>query len=233
VPQGKALVLSGPDGPNGAGKDKEVVVKVLTQGNVLEQTARCRWARIETRYLAALKKTTVSALLTDVEITRATLRPNEPSALPIRKADWPIGSLRMPEGIEQRLGDVDLEVLWRHQERFPAVRQEMADLKRYIVGILNPKVLAEMHGRVAYGVGCFLLVAVGAALGMIFRGGNILSAFALSCIPAMVLIILMVMGKQMVSNPDVPTGWGLAAVWSGVGILAAMTAYLYGLVLRR
>jgi lipopolysaccharide export LptBFGC system permease protein LptF len=226
VQEKNSLVLSGPEGAGAA--DQDVVVEIFTMGNVPEQVAKCRQARIATRDLASVKKTAISATLTDVSIRRT----DEPKALPIHRADWSVGSLEMPESIERRLENVDLEALWRQPESFPAVKRELAELKR-IVGSLNLKVLAEMHGRVAYGTGCLLLVAAGAALGTIFRGGNILSAFALSCIPAMVLIVLLVMGKQMVGNQDVPTGLGLAAIWSGVAVLAAMVAYLYGVALRR
>lgn len=139
----------------------------------------------------------------------------------------------IPPEARQPFDEVDLEALYNHSERFPSVRKEVDRLKKFIENKLHRRVLAEMHGRIAYGIGCFLLVAAGAALGAIFRGGNLLSAFALSCVPGMVLIILQIMGKQMVCNPDVRPVLGLSAIWSGVGILGAMVAYLHGFVLRR
>ena len=152
----------------------------------------------------------------------------------IRMPQFSLGQLEMPPGIASQRRVVDLETLYNHPADFPSVQAESDDLRRVIDTRLHPRIIAEMHGRLAYGVGCLLLVPIGAALGLICRGGHLLSAFALSCIPAMVLVILMVMGKQMIANPDVEdAAAGVAAIWGGVVLLAALAAYLYGVVLRR
>lgn len=170
-----------------------------------------------------------SIVLTNVEVELA----DEPDVSPSRMQRFRIGQLEIPPEIEDRLATVQLETLYDHPEQFPAVSDELAELRRYISQSMDPKILAEMHARIAYGAGCLLLIMAGAGLGLVFRGGQLLSAFALSCAPAMVLGVLTIMGKQMVSHPDVPAFHGLVAMWAGVGVLGCLLAYVYGVLLRR
>ncbi|NLF33217.1 MAG: LptF/LptG family permease [Planctomycetes bacterium] len=171
----------------------------------------------------------ISVTLEDVEVLEADAADMRPSSN--RRVNF--GELEMPEGIARQRRTVDLETLYNRPEDYPAVLAESEDLREYIETDLRPRVIAEMHGRLAYGVGCLLLVPIGAALGLVYRGGHLLSAFALSCIPAMVLVILMVMGKQMIANPGARDAAGIAAIWGGVVLLGALAAYLYGVALRR
>jgi hypothetical protein len=67
-----------------------------------------------------------------------------------------------------------------------------------------------------------MLVMVGCALGMMFRSGNFLSAFALSVVPALICIALIVTGQHTCENVpwDVShwqntLGLGLVLIWSG------------------
>lgn len=93
-------------------------------------------------------------------------------------------------------------------------------------------VLAEIHARLSFAFACLILPIVGAALGMLFRSGNFLTAFAASVVPAMLCIVLISMGQGV--SEDVPTWndgrWsnplavGLPMLWSGniVVLLAAI-----------
>ncbi|GAG53301.1 unnamed protein product, partial [marine sediment metagenome] len=107
------------------------------------------------------------------------------------------------------------------------------ELKEFNISKLRGKILAEMHGRAAYGASCFLLVAMGAAMGVLFRGGQIISAFALSVIPAGIVVVLLLMGKEMVANPGVAKPLGLAAIWGGIVALVIGNVLLYARLARR
>ena len=83
-------------------------------------------------------------------------------------------------------------------------------------------VSAELHARVAFVVSCLLLVVAGSSLGMMFRSGNFLTAFAVSVVPAMLSTVLIVTGQHAAeSTPLVvtaarnPLHLGLAIIWSG------------------
>ncbi len=92
---------------------------------------------------------------------------------------------------------------------------------------------AELHVRVAYGGSCFLMVAMGAALGLIFKGGQFISAFALSAVPAAAVIFMLVMGKQIVRNPASDDMVGLACIWGGMGALLVANLVIYARLARK
>ncbi len=93
-------------------------------------------------------------------------------------------------------------------------------------------IASEAHARAAFVVSCLLLVVVGSSLGMMFRSGNFLTAFAVSVVPAMLSTVLIVTGQHTAeSTPEVvtmannPLHLGLAVIWSGnvaIGIAAVV-----------
>jgi len=61
-------------------------------------------------------------------------------------------------------------------------------------------VRSELHARASFALSCLILVMVGCALGMMFRSGNFLSAFALSVVPALICIALIITGQHTCEN---------------------------------
>ena len=144
--------------------------------------------------------------------------------------------LPIPPDILQQARQIQLEDIYRSSDNplfSKGVRSSINYLKRNVISQLTNKIIAEMHVRVSYGLSCFLMVALGAALGLVFRGGQMVSAFALTVIPASVVIILILMGKQMVRNSAVSTTAGLAAIWSGIVILALACTAIYAHLARK
>lgn len=80
---------------------------------------------------------------------------------------------------------------------------------------LLAKLQAEIHGRASFAISCLVLVLVGCALGMLFRSSNFLSAFAVSFIPAMFSIALIVTGQQVCSHARNSAALGLTFIWGG------------------
>ena len=64
-----------------------------------------------------------------------------------------------------------------------------------MVDLIN-HIRSEMHARAAFVLSCLLLVVMGASLGMMFRSGNFLTAFAVSVVPAMFSTVLIVTGQH-------------------------------------
>jgi len=62
------------------------------------------------------------------------------------------------------------------------------------------RIVATLNERMAFSVSVLVLVILGAALGIIFRGAQVLTAFGISFVPSLVVIIAIVMGKQMAHN---------------------------------
>jgi len=94
-------------------------------------------------------------------------------------------------------------------------------LQHEIVALGNG-LMAESSSRASFAVSCLILVLVGCALGMMFRSGNFLTAFAVSFIPALLCITLIVAGQQTcraVPWTDAikhnPLKFGVGLIWSG------------------
>jgi hypothetical protein len=85
-----------------------------------------------------------------------------------------------------------------------------------------------------------ILVIVGCALGMMFKSGNFLSAFALSVVPALVCIALIVAGQHTCENVpwkldnfQNPLSLGLSLIWSGNVVVLVLAAVLWTRLTRQ
>ena len=70
-------------------------------------------------------------------------------------------------------------------------------------------------------------------LGAIFRRGQFLVAVGLSLVPAMVALLFINMGKQMVDSEFFSIGMAVATVWTGLVLLSAANMVLVVKVLRK
>jgi lipopolysaccharide export LptBFGC system permease protein LptF len=95
------------------------------------------------------------------------------------------------------------------------------------------EIKAEIHSRLVFGTGCVPMILIGIGLGIIKRGGHPLSAFGASCVPAAVLIVCIMSGKQMTENLSAQTVSGVALMWTGLGFLSLLAVVIYGQLLRR
>ncbi len=106
-------------------------------------------------------------------------------------------------------------------------KRNQDDLK-YNYNKLLASIRSEMHSRASFAVSCFILVMVGCALGMISKSGNFLSAFAVSVVPALLCIALIVTGQHVCENTPKSMAMGLSLVWSGNVIVLVMAIILLG-----
>ena len=149
---------------------------------------------------------------------------------------WQAPRMDISDRVAGDLERLDLGTVLRNAEDFtynPGILDQISQFKDETMPKILGKVIAEMHTRIAYGVGCFLLVAIGGALGLVFRGGQVISAFAISIIPALVIIVLILVGKEMARNPSTPLAVGLGMIWFGVLIVLVADAVVYAHLIRR
>jgi lipopolysaccharide export LptBFGC system permease protein LptF len=88
--------------------------------------------------------------------------------------------------------------------------------------VLKNDIVSESNSRISFAISCLILTFVGCALGMMFRSGNFLSAFAISFIPALISITLIVAGQRVAGSvpglypkAENPIQLGLGLIWSG------------------
>ena len=76
------------------------------------------------------------------------------------------------------------------------------------------------------------MVLIGIGLGIIKRGGHLLSAFGASCIPAAILVVCIMSGKQLTENIGAQTVSGITVMWAGLGTLCLIVIVLYRHLLK-
>ncbi|MHC4462423.1 MAG: LptF/LptG family permease [Planctomycetota bacterium] len=91
---------------------------------------------------------------------------------------------------------------------------------------------AEVHSRLVFGIGCVSVIMIGIGLGIILRGGHLLSAFGASSVPAGVLIVCIMMGKNITKNTGAQAGSGIVLMWIGLVFLSLLAIVIYHKLLK-
>jgi len=95
------------------------------------------------------------------------------------------------------------------------------------------EIKSEIHSRLVFGIGCIPMILIGIGLGVLKKGGHLLSAFGASCVPAAMLIVCIMSGKQLTENLDAhQTVSGVTLMWGGLGVLFFLALVIYGWLLR-
>jgi lipopolysaccharide export LptBFGC system permease protein LptF len=100
------------------------------------------------------------------------------------------------------------------------------------VARVSRDVTAELHARLAFSVSVFVLVILGAALGIVFRGSQVLVAFGISFVPSVLVISTIIMGKQLIEKPGT-TLTGIGVMWAGIALVALVDGFVLTKVVRR
>jgi len=190
-------------------------------------TVRGAWSR--------LAEISYASILLEGEVEVHNIMDGLSDGDPQRPGEWQRGEIPFPASVAAKTHEIDLDEIYDRgpDTENPNILQKIKDLKEHRISKIVGEILAEIHLRLAYSLSCFLLVAMGSALGVIFRGGQFISAFAISVVPAAIVIILMIMGKQMIVNPDVPIVAGLAAIWGGIIALIIANGFIYAHLMRK
>jgi len=104
--------------------------------------------------------------------------------------------------------------------------KKAADFETWIT---SKKIISEIHTRLVFGIGSITLILFAVALGIIFKGGHLLSAFGVSAIPAAALIVFIMSGKELTKtmNESMPESTGIIVMWSGLVLLSIIAFFIY------
>ena len=148
------------------------------------------------------------------------------------RANWASVRFAVPEDILNRGRMVLLDdmikgtpILGRGLRHLPELKLRIEKLRR--------KILAQIHSRLAFGLSCFVLVGLGAALGLIFRGGQVISAFAILMVPGTIVLIMVLMGKNTISNLESDATSGIAIIWGPIVALLIAKIVIYARLARQ
>ena len=89
------------------------------------------------------------------------------------------------------------------------------------------KIIGTIHSRLVFGIGCIPMIIIGTGLGILKRGGHLLTAFGTSCLPALILIVGIICGKHVAENPQSTPTLGLSIMWGGLGVLGIVALDVY------
>jgi lipopolysaccharide export LptBFGC system permease protein LptF len=117
-----------------------------------------------------------------------------------------------------------MPLVGRPQEGREELRQEVARL--------GYKIGAIIHHRLAYAACPLVLVVLGAGLGVIVRGGQILTAFGVSFLPALFVIVTIIMGYQLAQNANT-AAVGVGIIWGGLGVVGVLNPLIIWRYMRR
>lgn len=227
----------------GAGDDKHTIVaRIYERNKGLKQEIRASSARITGAWDEGRDCPVLSVTLLDAFVRSPGSRLDA-----FRHPKYDLLAFKAPCDIRQEMEGMTLDDLYNARQKPSQYSASVVDLldklDRNVVKRLKSRVLAEMHQRPAYAVDCFLMVMIGAALGLLLRGGQVLAAFAISAIPAFVALMMLFMGRQLIGNAYSvssrkafvmdPQLWGAISIWGGAAALAIAMGYLYLVRLRR
>jgi lipopolysaccharide export LptBFGC system permease protein LptF len=91
----------------------------------------------------------------------------------------------------------------------------------------------ELQARLAFGVCCVALVLFGAALGIVFRSGHLLTAFGISFVPAALCLITIFTGKHIAERSSISSIGGIVFLWSGIAAVSVADLIVYKILLKR
>ena len=116
-----------------------------------------------------------------------------------------------------------VERLWDPATKFelgPEVDRQLKRLRKQRSKYLH-QIFAEINVRTVYSISVLVLAILGAALGMIYRGGHLLVAFGISFVPTLFVVVLTILGKNIAKGESTLLV-GLAIMWLGLIIVTSL-----------
>ena len=145
-----------------------------------------------------------------------------------------IGPLAIPKDVLKRafaLSDAELLDGTNASAEPPVVgecRQRALDKRDEVAR----KIAGIMHERLTYSVSVLGLVILGAGLGIVFRGAHVVTAFGISFVPLLFVIVAIVAGKQLAGNAGSHIA-GLGVMWSGIFVVGVIDVWTLTKLVRR
>lgn len=169
----------------------------------------------------------------EVSIQRENARPDDP-VVKKPKEELPRVPFSLQPKMYKRYQSFDAVSLFENAGALPLVakqerlRKKLVEKQRTYL----QEILGELHFRATYSVDGIAIILLGAMLGIIVRNGQVLTAFGLSCVPMVFVIIACITGRNLADQP----GLGMTAVfvmWGATAILYGATCFIGIKVLKR
>jgi hypothetical protein len=150
-----------------------------------------------------------------------------------------IRGLIVPKAVTDKFVTTDILETVSPASISSALQKEPSDILNTLQNKLQRKIQetlanirAELHSRLVFGIGCVPLIMIGIGLGIILKGGHLLSAFGASSLPATVLIVCIMSGYQIARNLGAQAGSGIGLMWTGLVFLLPLAVVIYHRLLK-
>ncbi|MFH1419324.1 MAG: LptF/LptG family permease [Planctomycetota bacterium] len=100
------------------------------------------------------------------------------------------------------------------------------------LGEKTAEIQGEIHFRASYTMCAVAIVLFGAVLGVIIRGGQVLTAFGVSCVPMVFVVVASIVGRNLAERPDYAL-LSVIIMWSSTLFMYCATAFVAMRVLKR
>jgi len=104
------------------------------------------------------------------------------------------------------------------------LRERLATMHRDLVALI--------HARLAFSVSVLVLVVLGAALAIVFRGSHVLTAFGIAFVPSVLVTVIIIMGRQMAEKVGTDRT-GLLIIWAGIALVGVLDVLVLTRFVRR
>jgi lipopolysaccharide export LptBFGC system permease protein LptF len=94
------------------------------------------------------------------------------------------------------------------------------------------KINGVIHSRLAFSASTLVTLLLAAGLGIIFRGGQLLTAFVISFIPGLLVVVMNIMGRQLAEHADT-VAIGVGIIWGAIALVALADVVVLTKFLRR
>jgi hypothetical protein len=205
-------------------------VTVTTLRGEQKLNYRCGRATLDVRPKPTGRGATVTlALLDGVEI----IDPDDPQ-LSVKKERVDLGEFDLPEEVIEEAAQFDARYLLDPDAELDMgerVKRKHDELKTEY-GLASRKIVSLIHSRLALSASPLVLVILGAALGILFRGSHVLTAFGISFIPSVFVTVTIIMGRQLAKD-DGTNLIGVLVMWAGIAAVAGLDVWVLAKRVRR
>ncbi len=153
---------------------------------------------------------------------------------PIEQPTYTVADLQVPPAVRAALGELPAQRMLDAsfvRTAAPNLTESFQDLQSR-KGLELRRIDSELHFRFGYAASTLVTILGGAALGILFRGSQALTAFGLACVPFGAAIILMLMGRQLAQGEST-FALGPPITWGGLGVLTIINTCIVAFGVRR
>lgn len=148
-------------------------------------------------------------------------------------------SVRKPKESLKPIQYMDQELLRRQAEAFdtrgllrgetipglPRKQERQVEKFQEFALAYRAEVNGEIHFRASYALTSIAVVVMGAVLGIIVRGGQVLTAFGISCIPSLFVVLCSIVGRNLADKPEYAFV-SLGVMWGGTAMIYLATGFI-------